>query len=250
MRRVCPETILAKVFIIGAPRTGTSMLQAAMCEVFGLPGRGESHFIPGIARALEAFAEFQATIAPLTTIAEFDPQILESGILRTVREYYAHEFPEGRWVDKTPSPAAVRTVPLIYKLFPDARVICTRRTGLEVVQSAMIKFGMDIGGACATWLGPMHALMELRAKQVPLLEVEHRELLECSPSVTARLAAHIGQLEKAQSFTEFVRDRVIEATSARPTRYERLDEMPWTDEQKQYFQTHCSVEMRTFGYSY
>jgi hypothetical protein len=39
-----------KVFIAGAPRSGTSIMLFAIKDVFGLPGYGESHVIPAFAQ--------------------------------------------------------------------------------------------------------------------------------------------------------------------------------------------------------
>lgn len=242
---------LTSIFIVGAPRTGSSMLLMAIKAAFGLPGHGEGHFVPAIARVFDVFDEIRDGVpTDGTMIGAVKPMKLEAVLLSFIRKRYALEFPEGSWVDKTPSPAAVRTVPWIYKAFPDAKVICTRRSGLEVVQSAMTKFGMDIQGACATWLGPMHALIELQDRKVPLLEVEHRNLLELSMPALSAISEHIGAGDKSAALRDFVRTRFFEATHGAPKRFNSLDQMPWTDEQKRYFETHCKVVMTRFGYSF
>ncbi|HVH79872.1 MAG TPA: hypothetical protein VM782_10805, partial [Stellaceae bacterium] len=46
------QNINLKVFIVGPPRSGTSILYLAMQQVFDLPGYGESHVVPAIQRAI------------------------------------------------------------------------------------------------------------------------------------------------------------------------------------------------------
>src|SRR5258708_4613413 len=42
-----------KVFIVGAPRSGTSIMLRAMKDVIGLPGYGESHAMPAFQRIIQ-----------------------------------------------------------------------------------------------------------------------------------------------------------------------------------------------------
>jgi hypothetical protein len=52
-----------QVFVIGSPRSGTSITYYAMREVFDLPGRGESHVIPVFQRVIHTFFRYAQDFA-------------------------------------------------------------------------------------------------------------------------------------------------------------------------------------------
>src|SRR5215472_12153449 len=98
-----PNSPGTKVFIAGAPRSGTSILVFALKEVFGLPGFGESHVMPAFQRMvhqLRAYTNGFAGIADPVMLKKLNRSELESYLFEYIRQFYSANFPDGSWVDK------------------------------------------------------------------------------------------------------------------------------------------------------
>src|SRR3974390_379847 len=90
-----------KVFIAGAPRTGTSILVFALKEVFGLPGYGESHVIPAFQRMIHHLREYTDSFSKMPDpimLKELNRQELERHLSGYIREFYSKNYPEGSWI--------------------------------------------------------------------------------------------------------------------------------------------------------
>jgi hypothetical protein len=64
----------------------------------------------------------------------------KAAIIDYARAFYQNAHPDGSFVDKTPGAEAILGAILIREIFPRSRIILTRRTGIEVVQSVQKKF--------------------------------------------------------------------------------------------------------------
>src|SRR5689334_17947833 len=150
-----------QVFILGCARSGTSITYYAMRDIFGLPGAGESHVMPIFQRVLRDFGAYQRDFAakdPRLLAASLAPREFRRHIIEYIRQFYVEKYPQGSWVDKTPGAEALVGAPLIRETFPSAKVICTKRNGIEVVQSFRVKFSAEFSAACQAWSLSMNAL--------------------------------------------------------------------------------------------
>src|SRR5207245_2786036 len=114
----------------------------AMKEVFELPGNGESHVMPAFNEMvhsaytyLQSFRSIEPAVLDSIMLKDLTVAELREHLLRFTRDFYLRHFPEGTWVDKTPSPSGIYALPLAESAFPDARLIVTRRNGIEAVAS-------------------------------------------------------------------------------------------------------------------
>src|SRR5262249_19667323 len=131
------EAMGVKVFIAGAPRSGTSILLFALKTIFDLPGYGESHVMPGFAQMVHSLYtymnEFQGvedSILSETMLSQVSLLDVGEHLYKYIRDLYGKVYPSGTWVDKTPSPAGVFALALAEKVFPNARLIVTKRNGI------------------------------------------------------------------------------------------------------------------------
>ena len=135
-------------FIVGCPRSGTTLLRDLLRSHPRLTVPPESHFIPGFYRAFgdpssdaEAF-QIASRIARYARIGFWrlapEPRDVAGcrsfgEVARRLFEMWAKAQDKPRWGDKTPH--YVREIPLLMRLFPDAQVIHIIRDGRDAALS-------------------------------------------------------------------------------------------------------------------
>lgn len=143
--------MLAPVFIVGCPRSGTSLLRNLLRSHPNLTFPRESHFIPGFYRAYgnpksdREARELATRVLNLSWLKrwglERSPD--EFADCRSFREFVCRLF-EGwarhenkpRWGDKTPQ--HVLEIPTLLEIFPEAKIIHVCRDGRDVALSWLL----------------------------------------------------------------------------------------------------------------
>jgi len=144
-------------FVVGCPRSGTTLLRAMINAHSQIAIPGESHFITRMARereryerpdgyAAEAFADdiladdrFKLWGLPdravRASIADAGPTAQLADAIRALFAAYAAHRGKPLYGDKTPG--YVRELPLLAELFPEARFVHIVRDGRDVALSLM-----------------------------------------------------------------------------------------------------------------
>jgi len=241
-----------QVFILGPARSGTSITYYAMREVFDLPGTGESHVIPIFARIIHSFYSHLESFRDTQTdvlARSLDTADFRRLILQYIRGFYQSVYPDERWVDKTPGDEAIFGALLIRQAFPSAKLICTKRSGVEVVESFRVKFSSSFETACHAWAGAMNALLAMREVSPGILEVDQFDMANSPAMVAQQIADHLDMPGRKDALTEFFRDKRTDQLSSHDWR-QRLTTVDagWTDEERGIFARLCSELMHKFGY--
>jgi len=240
-----------KVFVLGPPRSGTSITYYAMREVFGLPGWGESHVMPIFQRMFHQFFLYAKSFKNLNgnLAGELVPPDFRRHMLVYVRDFYRKHYREGRWVDKTPGAEAILGLQMIQDAFPDARVVVTRRTGVEVVQSFRRKFASGFLDACHAWSNSMSAILTVREGGGTFVEIDQFELTNEPDRVSERIANYLGYTDRTQELARFFAERRTDQRSDHDWRQRlTLDGVNWSEEEKSDFVRVCGDLMKTFQY--
>ncbi|SDH50609.1 Sulfotransferase family protein [Sinosporangium album] len=162
------------VFVIGCPRSGTTMLQLMLHSHPRIAVPPETRFlIPayyhrrvyGDLREVGARRELAEWIAKDRTTkfrdlgvdgAEFVEHVANGpgslgSVIGTAFRDYADKYGKARWGDKRPS--YVKQIDLLLRLFPDAQFIHLIRDGRDCVASLkeMPWYTLDVNHAVATW---------------------------------------------------------------------------------------------------
>jgi len=242
-----------QVFILGPARSGTSITYYAMREVFGLPGTGESHVMPIFQRVLRDFTAYQKHFAendPRVLAASLFPADFRRHTIQYIREFYAQKYPDARWVDKTPGAEALTGAPLIQETFPSARLICTKRNGIEVVQSFRAKFSSEFSAACHAWAASMNVLLRIRQSWPKVLEIDQFDMTNAPDEVAQRMTDYIGVPEKQQALADFFRDKRTDQLSSHDWRQRlTIADTGWSDEERTLFADTCGELMQKLGYA-
>ncbi|THD80534.1 MAG: sulfotransferase family protein [Phenylobacterium sp.] len=194
-----PRTVedpAAHLFLVGFPRSGTTLLEQALA---GHPQVVSLEEAPTLAAAHAEFLGSAEGLARLAVLSESEAQPWRA---RYWAEVAAHGLdPAGRvFLDK--APAGTEDLPLVAKLFPKARVLFAIRDPRDVVLSCLRQnFQMnaltyaftDLASAAQAYAGCM-ALAEVYRTVLPvdLHEVRHEALLDDFAGGLAKICQAIG----------------------------------------------------------
>lgn len=194
------------VFVISPPRAGSTLLLRILHAAPGIHGEPEPHVIPPLAHLGPWRRVDRAPYDPIRSqegLRAFVARLPdgEAGWLRAARAYADSLYGDmldasgaRLLVDKTPANALC--LPLLQRLYPDARyVVLTRHPAAIALSHADSFFGGDLAAACAhnpvleRWLPPMARW--LRQRPVPLLHLSYEALVTTPQASLDRLAAFL-----------------------------------------------------------
>ena len=180
---------------------------------------------------------------------ELKPRDFRTHMVAYIRRFYEDNYPDGRFIDKTPGAEAITGVRLIRDAFPSARIIITRRTGIEVVQSVQRKFSSDFEPACQLWSSCITAMRMVQPDLIDILEIDQFELTNSPQKVSRLLSEYLGSPEKSEALGRFFVERRTDQSSQHDWRNRlSLADVSWTEEQKATFIRICGKHMEAFGY--
>ena len=198
------------VFIVGCPRSGTHLLRNLLRSHPNLGFGGETHFVPGFysmfgdpgsdreaGKLAELILNLQWIRARGLTLAPGSLAHLRSfaQITDSILGACAQVENKPRWMDKTPQ--YVAHMPLLLKLFPDARFIHIIRDGRDVALSWL---GMGFGPenlytAASQWRDFVSAGLQSAAGMPAgtCIEVRYEQLLRETGAVLREVCDFIGE---------------------------------------------------------
>jgi Tfp pilus assembly protein PilF len=184
------------VFLMGFPRSGTTLLEQVLA---GHPDVRALEEAPTLAAA---YAEFLAGAAGLERLARLTPAEAEPWRARYWTEVAAHGIDAGGRLFLDKAPAGTLTLPLVAKLFPEAKVLFALRDPRDVVLSCLrnnfqinamtYEFtGLETTAAC---YAACMAMAETYRAVLPLdlREARHETLVEDFDAELAGLCAFVG----------------------------------------------------------
>ena len=207
-------------FLVGFPRSGTTLLEQALAGHADVVALEEA---PTLAEAYDAFLVDAAGLERLARISVAEADHWRAVYWRAVRAHGAD--PSGRvFLDK--APAGTLCLPLIAKLFPQARVLFALRDPRDVVLScfrssfqmnALTYAFTDLGEAARCYAACMSmAEAYRRVLPLPLREVRYERLVNDFAGELAAVTICLG-LEMTAGMTDVAataKRRVVRTPSA------------------------------------
>ncbi|MGH8145553.1 MAG: tetratricopeptide repeat-containing sulfotransferase family protein [Rhodanobacteraceae bacterium] len=182
-----PQTDFVPVFIVGVPRSGTTLVSALLARYPRVCNRGESPWLAKLAQ--------DADLAGTP-----DRSTLQRAAMLYAAQLRQDDTQDMRWfIDK--QPLNFRYVDLMLSLFPDARIIYCRRNARDTALSLWMQaFHEEVQGyACAFTdialvLRDCERLMAHWCKLYPdsIREARYEQLATAPETTVAELAAWIG----------------------------------------------------------
>lgn len=211
----------APAFLIGFPRSGTTLIEQVLSAHSKITCLGETEYLFEALSVVLKDGDLFERVSTLTT-AEIE----------TVRQTYQrivradHPEADGRLiVDK--HPLHIVLLPLINKIFPDAKIVQSMRDPRDVVLSCYQQcFGINVAtlqfleleSAADYFDAVMDLMLECRKRlKLDLLQVEYRDVVADLEQEAKRMAAFLGlSFEPAMlRYDETARTRAIASASAR-----------------------------------
>jgi tetratricopeptide (TPR) repeat protein len=208
------------VFVVGFPRSGTTLLEQVLAshpEVAALEER------PTLTGAIDAYLDPPGNIDAMIDMDEASAARWREAYWANVRAFGVE--PAGKvFVDK--QPFYTLWLPLIGKLFPDARIVIVRRDPRDIVWSCFRRpFRMtpvtyelmDLERAARLYdkaMGIVQSFVEKSSN--PVFAYRHEDLIDDFDGVSAGLCDFLGLAwtERLRAFADTARDRDIRTPSA------------------------------------
>lgn len=253
--------IFTPIFIIGSARSGTSIVRDGLVSGAGIQGTIEGCFIDMLGAFLQTVdSKFLQRAGETRKKNEMMLEFVSKDVFKDalvtwfLEQYKTYTPTKGMWVDKTPDNDVLPVLPYLPQHIPSAKIIFMKRRPLENMQSRLRKFpNRTFEQQCAGWAKIMHDFDAI-SPQLPehMYMVIDQYDIECVPS---QVAAQIGsflnlsmsQVQQMQYVFERTRP---EATTAKREIPLVFDELPWTNEQKQFFIETCGPLMERHGWSW
>lgn len=196
-------------FVVGAPRSGTTLLRLMLDSHPELAIPTETHFLFELVRKGDVSpldeAQFYQTVTQHFTWPEFGlaAESLRSGVealqpfalgdgLRTFYTLYAARFGKRRWGEKTPDYGFI--MPQIQAHLPEAHFIHIVRDGRDVALSKRNLWfgpGPSIAAQASDWAHWITTARQLAQSCRYYMEVTFEELVANAPQVLARICEFI-----------------------------------------------------------
>lgn len=245
------------VFIVGSPRSGTSMLVDVL-YAFGYDGFREGNYFSLIHALEQAVDRHFATFAPPDNLkvlaSNVDKGDLVGQLARVVADAAVQRMPAPLWFDKTGNPAMILTIPRLRSIWPGCVFIFAKRRGIENVNSRLKKFpSHTFEYQCSDWAKNMEAWRHVRdaLDSADYLEVDQQDMLSDPRAVASALVSLLGvDTSKVEAAVDrFSHTRPQQTTVGSAEQVFSLSTIAWSDAQKTVFLDRCADEMSRYGYS-
>ncbi|MEP7096933.1 MAG: sulfotransferase [Dokdonella sp.] len=171
------------VFIVGMPRSGTTLVAELLARHAGVCHRGELAWLPFLAR--------QIALAGKPTA-----ELLEKTAATYLTQLRQDDASARFYIDK--QPLNFMHVDLIAALFPNARIVYCKRDGRDTALSIWMQyfagsehnFAYDFSNIAAVMNDSRRLMASAQAKYPDLIQTVHYEALARDPSATISTLAH------------------------------------------------------------
>jgi len=250
--------MIRQVFIVGSPRSGTSILCEALRNGGGYRGFNEGQVLDLMGGLLRMVNDHYTKLAgvlenPAHMISVVPRERIESALIPPFRAIVRDHFGPDAWVDKTPGDPMIRAVPYLLKLWPNARVVYARRRAIENIQSRIRKFPrVPFENHCRMWATCMSAWDGVReGASASVVEIDQYEI-ERNPAAVTKALGDTLRLPppRRQAIERIFIERHPEQTGkSEPAARIALADTGWNAQQIEQFRTICGPMMQRFGYS-
>lgn len=247
---------VSPVFILGAPRSGTSVISAILRDELGYQGENEGHIWTLYQQLQAALDSHQRFIKesfpprPVTTYQRITYERVSTDLLDTFKRYVDELYDGKPWCDKTPSPQLISFAPTLQTIFPGAAFIVMKRRGIENILSAQRKFrDRDFRLSCQIWNWCAEAFLEVQDRIERMLVLDQADLLATPAESMARMVAFLeladGDVERC---TAYLNSHFPERTHIGAGEQLSLEATGWSEEQRRIFLEVCGHSMNDLGY--
>jgi len=250
---------IAPLFIVGSPRSGTTVVMRAIESLDGfyaphVEGHLMSWLLERVNKVIGDPARYKQFFLPTSICHGDNLEKLLAWLARAIDGFereVAGDRAQGRWIDKTPDIGQVRVLPVLQRIFPRSQVIFTYRHPRDVVLSTRNVWHPDASDKelLQRWAS-LH--QEYRGKIRPkldmrrVLEIRQEDIVSDPEGTGKQVGAFLG-LDKNDQATlgAFFKDRRVNRL---PTRKQEGFTYQATPKFLRLVKKVCGDEMRYWGY--
>ena len=175
------------VFVVGLPRTGTTLVEEMLTRHPQVRGRGEMNWLPYLVSELSGRQQLS------------DPAALRQAASMYLAHLRQDDAPAGWYIDKNPH--NFRYLGLIASLFPQARIIHCVRDRRDTAVSIWcqlfahqdVDYAYDMRDIAAFGLGHDRLMEHWRhSLELPVFELEYERMVEQPASMRRKLSDFLG----------------------------------------------------------
>ncbi|MFC1688943.1 sulfotransferase [Pseudomonadota bacterium] len=239
------------IFVVGAPRSGTSMLHWALVQHANLWGSAESDFLSPLIEGVDAayakgteFGEYHWLNKEEVTKSEFFRQIGKA-----IDSLYLSRSGNLRWVDQTPH--YILYYDRLRTMLPGAKFIHIVRDGRQVICSMQEKFGWSFLQSTRMWKQLVEAGEAIsRQARDDFLQVSYESVVQ-NPEQSFRQIYRFIEEEYDPNSVGFL-EKPINTSPGRESEDSADKLIPrwrdWKPQKRIIFQAYCGKLNRSLGY--
>lgn len=254
--------LVRPIFVVGSPRSGTSIVAEALRKSLGDSSQSETHILTAFAEVEKLlhsnFYDSPASQNNTMSLARFPSTYAKAEIITLVRNAYTSAYSSELFIDKTPGKLMLSMLELALYAFPESKVVFCKRRGIENVLSRIKKFkSLTFEQHLNGWVKCFEQWKVSHYKITSLLKTNdwYTEIdqyyIANKPEYAASLLADnltndgISSERLAKIFTT----SYPEAVDGKINPICSLESTNWSDEEKLLFLKICSESMFEQGYS-
>jgi hypothetical protein len=252
----------APIFIVGMSRSGTSAMTSALLDGAKLPGYREGHLFGVLEPILDAILSVwtrEMSTLGLTTFSSrlacenYDIYAALNQVIQTFHNTYHERLSSRTWVDKTPDKKGIKAITLLRHLYPNARFIFMYRHPIKAALSRKRKFPkIHLSTSFLDWAHCLEDWQEAKVKLCPgtFAEIAQEDLAQKTRSVTAALRQllHLRD-DQADGVSRILATARPQFTGSSSDSEELcVEDMDWTETEKESLMSICSKGARELGY--
>lgn len=244
------------VFIVGSPRSGTSVLVDALTAA-GYCGFREGHLLSLISiinnMVDHHFGIFSGNSQVL--ISNVDKEDLKSKICEIFKTITNDLNAKEPWFDKTGNPEMILSIPIISALWPESVFIYAKRRAIENIKSRLKKFpSHSFEAHCRNWTSHMSAWRRMREILATnrWIEIDQQRMIRHPEATSKHLQnfLHLDEHAKRVMTQIFESARPQESAEGSAEEVLALADTGWSQEMIDIFTQKCGSEMEAYGYSF
>jgi Sulfotransferase family len=243
------------LYVLGSTRSGTSALRNGLAET-RFAGYGEGHLVPVLDDMIRMVRRHKAEGLGAHVEGNGLFQLRENVILRHLfhgyEQYLVSQIGARHLMDKTPTIVPIQMAPDLNTFHQKPYFVHCARRHVDNVQSKLKKFpDRTVEQHCREWADCNLAWLSARDRlEGNFVDFDFHDLATDPAAIAARIGDYIAlSAEDVEAFTAYLISQRPQASADRDlTRFLKLSDMDWSDDDKQVFTDICGPVGERLGY--
>ncbi|WP_138472830.1 sulfotransferase [Poseidonocella sp. HB161398] len=249
--------VISVTYILGSTRSGTSALRNALAETKYV-GFGEGHLVPILEDIFSDVARHKekglGAGVPGNGLHNLKKNVLLRCIVHGYERYLQGELGSACVMDKTPTIVPIRLSPLLNEFHESPKFLHCARRHVDNVQSKVKKFpDRTLEQHCQEWAHCNLKWLEVRDQlSGNFFDFDFYDLSNDPGRISKDIGEYL-QLDDVEitKMAEYLRSQRPQSHAKRDlTKYLKLSEMTWTDDEKDAFIRICGPVGKRLGYGF